>query len=95
MAAQMLLGRADAYEGFIVSADDLPTVPEEFNSLLEQSLQVCGCTGLAPHALCYLCYAAVVFFGLTGLGIIWQKRHLDHSASSKVSAHTYCCQAWV
>ena len=44
VAAQMLLGRADAYEGFIVSADDLPTVPEEFDSQLENSLQVCGCT---------------------------------------------------
>lgn len=44
MAAQMLLGRADAYEGFIVSADDLPTAPEEFDSQLENSLQVCGCT---------------------------------------------------
>ena len=42
MAAQMLLGRADAYEGFIVSADDLPTAPEEFDSQLEHSLQVRG-----------------------------------------------------
>ena len=54
-AAQMLLGRADAYEGFIVSADDLPTAPEEFDSQLENSLQVCGCTGLTLHTLCYLC----------------------------------------
>ena len=38
----MLLGRADAYEGFIVSADDLPTAPKEFDSQLEHSLQVCG-----------------------------------------------------
>ncbi|KAL3147960.1 hypothetical protein ABBQ38_014255 [Trebouxia sp. C0009 RCD-2024] len=39
MAAKMLLGRGDAYEGFIVSADDLPTSPEEFHSQLEHSLQ--------------------------------------------------------
>ncbi|KAL0034735.1 hypothetical protein WJX77_004757 [Trebouxia sp. C0004] len=35
----MLLGRADAYEGFIVSADDLPSTSDEFESRLQQSLQ--------------------------------------------------------
>ena len=39
MATQMLLGRADAYDGFLVSADDLPSSSEEFDSRLEHSLQ--------------------------------------------------------
>ncbi len=44
IGAQMLLGRADAYEGFIVSADDLPSTSDEFESRLQQSLQVAACT---------------------------------------------------
>ena len=43
IGAQMLLGRADAYEGFMVSADDLPSTSDEFDSRLQQSLQVAAC----------------------------------------------------
>lgn len=43
IGAQMLLGRADAYEGFIVSTDDLPSTSEDFDSRLQQSLQVAAC----------------------------------------------------
>ena len=43
IGAQMLMGRADAYEGFIVSADDLPSTSDEFDSRLQQSLQVAAC----------------------------------------------------
>lgn len=39
MGTNMLLGRADAYEGFIVSANDLPSTSDEFDSRLEHSLQ--------------------------------------------------------
>ena len=43
MGTNMLLGRADAYEGFIVSANDLPSTSDEFDSRLEHSLQVQSC----------------------------------------------------
>lgn len=60
VAAQMLLGRADAYDGFIVSVDDLPADPEEFESRLQQSLQVCGCTALGLSILFCLCHSTLV-----------------------------------
>ncbi len=52
IGAQMLLGRADAYEGFIVSADDLPSTSDEFNSSLQQSLQVAACALPTPAVKC-------------------------------------------
>lgn len=63
----MLLGRGDAYEGFIVSADDLPTSPEEFHSQLEHSLQVCGCTG----QIAVLRYATMFRLDAAGLDNFW------------------------
>lgn len=56
----MLLGKADAYEGFIVSVDDLPADPEEFESRLQQSLQVCGCTALALSILFCLYHCTLI-----------------------------------
>ena len=56
----MLLGKADAYDGFIVSVDDLPADPKEFESRLQQSLQVCGCTALALSKLFCLCHSTLI-----------------------------------
>ena len=43
MAAQILVGRADAYEGFLVSPADLPSSPDEFDARIQHSLEVVAC----------------------------------------------------
>lgn len=60
VAAQMLAGGADAYDGFIVSVDDLPTDPDEFESRLQHSLQVCSCTALGHSELFCLRHSTLV-----------------------------------
>lgn len=93
MATQMLLGRADAYEGFLVSADDLPNSPDEFDARLKHSLQA----WLEMLYFCALSHtnAEEVSLDVSGLVIFSQERHLDHCPSSKVAAHTHCRQAWI
>lgn len=78
VAAKMLLGKADAYEGFIVSADALPTSPEEFHSQLEQSLQVRGCTGHTIITLCCAMHHATI--------LLWFRigRRLERKASGSL-----------
>ena len=49
---QMLIGKADAYEGFIVSPQDLPSSSADFDSQLQNSLQV-----RMPQACTSLCTA--------------------------------------
>lgn len=51
---QMLIGKADAYEGFLVSPQDLPSSSTDFDTQLQNSIQVTICHK-AVAALSHAC----------------------------------------
>ena len=95
VGAQMLLGRADAYEGFIVSADGLPSTSDEFDSRLQQSLQVAACMQQRPcrHS-CSKPESDIATAPVhVGLAEFWEERHLDQHPCGKVTADPCGCPA--
>lgn len=97
MGAQMLLGRADAYEGFIVSADGLPSTSDEFDSRLQQSLQVAARMQQSPcrHSCSNPDSDIATVPVRVGLAEFWEERHLDQHPCSKVTADPRGCPAWL
>ena len=77
---QMLIGKADAYEGFLVSPQDLPSSSADFDSQLQNSLLVRTCTSLHLQQFVHSILHAVS----VGLAKQRYQRSLDQHTSREV-----------